>query len=96
MNNNRRAKLLSAQTKMVRQMMGLQWWKSNAKWEAEQAMKECIDVFTPQSSIYSGCIELQEHCELHNYERSQARIKNHAVMELQPSANFRQIGLFSS
>ena len=30
MNNYRRAKLLSAQTKMVRQIMGLQLWKSTA------------------------------------------------------------------
>ena len=36
MNSYRRAKLLSAQSKMVRQMMGLHWWKSSAKWAAEQ------------------------------------------------------------
>ena len=51
MNNYRRAKLLSAQTKMVSQMMGLHWWKSIAKWEAEQSMEDCIDYSTPQSSI---------------------------------------------
>ena len=43
MNNDRRAKLLSAQTKMVRQMLGLQWWKSTAKWEAEQEMDDLKD-----------------------------------------------------
>ena len=52
MNNERRAKLLSAQTKMVRQMLGLQWWKSTAKWEAEQQMddlKESEDIRQPRT-----------------------------------------------
>ena len=40
MTDERRAKLLSAQSKMVRQMLGLQWWKSTAKWEAEQQMDD--------------------------------------------------------
>ena len=81
MNNYRRAKLLSAQTKMVSQMMGLHWWKSIAKWEAEQSMEDCIDYSTPQSSIYSGCTEIHDHGE-YNKKEPQARGKYHAATEL--------------
>ena len=67
-------------------MMGLHWWKSRAKWEAEQAMDDCTDYSTPQSSIYSGCIEIQDHGEYnqkeYNRKDTQARVKYHAPTEL--------------
>ena len=84
MNNYRRAKLLSAQTKMVRQIMGLQWWKSSAKWEAEQMLEECTDYSTPQSSIYKGCTELQNHIEDY-IQMSKAHKEYCAAKELQPT-----------
>ena len=56
-NNYRGAKLLSAQAKLVRQIMGLHWWKSMAKREAEQQMEASTDFTTPQSSIIQGCAE---------------------------------------
>ena len=63
MNSYRRAKLLSAQSKMVRQMMGLHWWKSTAKWEAEQVIEDCRDYTTPHSARIHGCNEMQTENE---------------------------------
>ena len=63
MNNYRRAKLLSAQTKMVRQMMGLQWWKSTAKWEAEQEMDDRNDTegVSHQTTLHNGSADALAH-----------------------------------
>ena len=83
MNNCRRAKLLSAQTKMVRQMMGLQWWKSTAKWEAEQEMDYRIDTegVSQQTTMHNGCADASVH-------NGSQRRKEQIHCQRQPHGNY--------
>ena len=72
MNNERRAKLLSAQSKMVRQMLGLQWWKSTAKWEAEQQMDDL------KESVQDGLLKATDepgHAKSNHNEQHSSRIQ---------------------
>ena len=89
MNNYRRAKLLSAQTKMVRQMMGLQWWKSTAKWEAEQEMEDCTDLSTLQPPLtLSGCTDTQVHNGM-QHRKEQAHRHGQRAEKLHPTTRSR-------
>ena len=89
MNNYRRAKLLSAQTKMVRQMMGLQWWKSIAKWEAEQEIEDCTDLSTLQPPLTpSGCTDTQVHNGM-QHRKEQAHRQGQCHEKLHPTTRSR-------
>ena len=73
-------------------MIGLQWWKSTAKWEAEQEMDDCTDLNTLQPSLtLSGNIDTQEdngmqHRKVQTHRNGQSTVKLHPTTRSGPTS----------